>query len=233
MIEKEKIILELIKEYRYTLDILNTYKIDYSSSKHIPIGTICDRNGIVFEKIQQDFINRHKSLEYDQWSLDALVEHIIHHHHLHLTQQIIRLLRLFNKKNVGFDSDTLIETENICYDLANQLATHIEKKELILYPFIKEMVSVQKTGMLLTFPKFATVTNPIFNIEKEYTAIKSSLEKIDLLLQSLSNTPAFAKPALYLLTKSREIEAVIQHYAFVEQNILHPKTIDLEKKLTW
>ena len=52
--------------------------------------------------------------------------------------------------------------------VAGELAGHLKKEEMILFPFIKKMVKAKREGTSLNIPHFDTVENPINMMEMEH-----------------------------------------------------------------
>jgi regulator of cell morphogenesis and NO signaling len=103
------------------------------------------------------------------------------------------------------------------------------KEEIVLFPYIKELVSAKKNEQVLHASHFGTVQNPINMMEMEHEIVGKNLEEI----RTLSNNytlPADSCASYSLLYKMLdEFENDLHLHIHLENNILFPKAVELEQ----
>ena len=107
----------------------------------------------------------------------------------------------------------------------------MKKEELILFPFIKRMVEAERKGEKLETPRFGTVENPVDSMKHEHTVEGERFEKMAKLTNSYQ-FPADACGTYQVTYKMLEdFENNLHKHIHLENNILFPKAIALEKTL--
>jgi len=103
------------------------------------------------------------------------------------------------------------------------------KEEIVLFPYIKELVSAKKNEQVLHASHFGTVQNPINMMEMEHELVGKNLEEI----RRLSNNytlPSDSCASYSLLYKMLdEFENDLHLHIHLENNILFPKAVELEQ----
>ena len=109
---------------------------------------------------------------------------------------------------------------------------HMKKEELILFPFIRKMAKAKQENTKLDTPNFGTVQNPIEMMMEEHTTEGDRFRKIETL--SNNYTPPEDACNTYRVTFAllNEFEQDLHMHIHLENNILFPRAIELEKQLS-
>jgi regulator of cell morphogenesis and NO signaling len=110
------------------------------------------------------------------------------------------------------------------------LASHMKKEELILFPYIKKLVRTKKEGGYYTPPPFTTVNNPIQMMEAEHETAGDVFKEIARLSNNYSPPQEACNTFRALYAKLDEFEQDLHQHIHLENNILHPKAIQLEQE---
>lgn len=166
--------------------------------------------------------------------LAALVEHIVSKHHGYLKQEIPRLQQLLKKVVAvhGKNHTELVRIQQTFLGLAAELESHMMKEERILFPYVVELEAAAKRGSTPRAPMFGTVSNPVHTMELEHDSAAAALKTIRD-TSSEYNPPAdacFSYKTLYSALK--EFESDMHQHVHLENNILFPSAINLEKKIS-
>ena len=160
--------------------------------------------------------------------LGDLVDHIVNKHHAYVKSEVPRLQALIAKV-VGVHGKNHPELEQVQVafaELGNELSAHLMKEEQILFPYVKQMAAGNGCGPSC----FGTVQNPIRVMMMEHDGAG---EKLREMRQATSNyalpqDACFSYATLYgALT---EFEADLHQHIHLENNILFPRTIELERR---
>jgi regulator of cell morphogenesis and NO signaling len=124
----------------------------------------------------------------------------------------------------------LAEVAQLFNETSGELTVHMKKEEFVLFPFVRKMVKKKAAGELLSASPFGTVQDPIAMMHHEHAAEGERFEKI----ASLTNnyTPPADACSTYKVSFAmlKEFEEDLHTHIHLENNILFPKTIEMEKQ---
>ncbi len=174
-----------------------------------------------------------KDTNYQAWSLDFLADYIYNNHHLYIEEKIPIIKQYLDKvcSVHGNIHPELFDIQSLFYEGADDLTQHLKKEELILFPFIKKMVTAEKENFPLTPAHFGTVENPIAMMHEEHNNEGERYRKISKL--SNNYTPPHDACTTYkvLFSMLDDFEKDLHLHIHLENNILFKKALELEKKL--
>ncbi|HEX8060641.1 MAG TPA: hemerythrin domain-containing protein, partial [Cyclobacteriaceae bacterium] len=165
--------------------------------------------------------------------LDKLSDYIYEHHHRYLeriTPTILGLLEKVSHRH-GTQHPELKELKDLFQKSAGELAVHMKKEELILFPFIKNLVRAKTAHTKAGSKLFNTVKSPIQMMEDEHDHEGLMLKHMAELTNNFS-IPAGACNSFSSLYKLMdEYSRDIHQHIHLENNVLFPGTVALETEL--
>jgi regulator of cell morphogenesis and NO signaling len=205
------------------LSVFTKYNIDYCCGGHRTLDDACRRVGLDPEKIKREIYQGSgeetiQALHPETWSSTFLVDFIIQNHHSFVRRSITELLPLLDKvcDAHGRDCIELLQIRECFIDLAEELASHMEKEEHVLFPAIKRLESRN----IEDHPLALQILGPVGAMEHEH-AIAGDIVKD---LRSLSNNytpPDFACPTFRITyQKLQEFDKDLMIHIHLENNIL-------------
>lgn len=235
MLTKEKTIGELVAEDFRAAQVFRKYKIDFCCKGNRSIQEACENKKFTAEQIYADLeqISAEKSdnTDFNSWPLDLLADYVEKTHHRYVEENSAVLIQYLNKlcKVHGDRHPVLFEISKEFNESAQELAAHMKKEELILFPFIRKMVAAKQTGAALDTPHFGTVESPVAMMKHEHTVEGERFVKI----AELTNGYQYPEDACgtYQVTfrMLEDFENDLHKHIHLENNILFPKAIALEK----
>jgi regulator of cell morphogenesis and NO signaling len=172
--------------------------------------------------------------DYKSWPIDLLADYIEKKHHRYVQEKTLEIKPYLDKicKVHGERHPELLEINEHFNATAGELAMHMKKEELILFPSIRKMVKTKQENSQWEAPQFGTVQNPIQMMMDEHTAEGERFGKIETL--SNNYTPPEDACNTYRVTIAllKEFEQDLHLHIHLENNILFPKAIELEKELS-
>lgn len=236
-ITEEKTIAEIVSQNIKASHVFKKYGIDFCCGGGVTVQKACDKKGIeaqlVLEELRHFDIEVEKEYDYNSWPLDVLIDHIIAVHHLYVEENIPLVLQYAEKvaKVHGHHYTETVEIYNLFRIVAGDLASHMKKEELILFPFIKKMVVAQEEGLKLEVPHFSEVSNPIAMMEDEHETAGNIFKEIARLTNNYTPPAGACNTFRALYDKLAEFEADLHLHIHLENNILHPKALGMEQML--
>lgn len=237
-ITKENTVAEIVTQNIKTADVFKKHGIDFCCGGGITLQKACEKHNVSFQEMAKELADVHTTVShahnYDAWKLDFLVDHIANIHHSYVTENIPLVLQYAAKvaKVHGHHYSEVVKIYSLFTDVANELAAHLKKEEFILFPFIKQLVKANSEGVKLKAPHFVTVNNPIAMMEEEHENAGDIFKEIKQLSNNYTPPNAACNTFKALYAKLEEFEQDLHQHIHLENNILFPKAIVLEKKIT-
>ena len=236
-ITKEDNIGQLVADDYRMASVFQKHKIDFCCNGNRTIQEACIESDLNADNVVLDLDailldESNKNLDYDTWPIDFLAQYIEQKHHKYVETQI-PVLKGYLKKIIAAHGNRHKELHDILElfeSTASELTLHMKKEELMLFPQVRKMVVSHKEGKEIVLPPFGSFENPIGVMMKDHTDEGERFRQI----RALSNDytpPADGcntyKVAFKLL---EEFEKDLHLHIHLENNILFPKAIDLEKR---
>ncbi|UKM65980.1 iron-sulfur cluster repair di-iron protein [Flavobacteriaceae bacterium GSB9] len=225
-------------DYR-TAAIFSNYGIDFCCGGHKTIEDVCNKKDIDAIALLNELdavlnTKTSESIDYKSWPMDLLVDYIEKKHHRYVEEKVPVLRQFLDKlcRVHGERHPELLEINKLFTASAGELASHMKKEELILFPFVKKMVSAIANQSGVEAPHFGTVENPIATMMEEHDNEGERFRKIAELTNNY-NPPADACNT-YRVTFAMldEFEKDLHLHIHLENNILFPKAVKLEQQFT-
>lgn len=232
---KEKTIGKMVAEDYRKAEVFKRHGIDFCCGGAIPLSQACEEKNVdplVIQAELDEIDNRHAQPEedYESWELDMLIDHIVGVHHVYIKKANPTIREFVNRvKLVHGDLKPNVSEISDRFDaLAEELDTHMRKEEMILFPYIKQMVLAKREGTKISAP-FGTVQNPIQMMLMEHDSAGKELEILNKLTEDY--TPPKGACATHTVSygQLKEYANDLMRHIHLENNILFPKAIELEK----
>lgn len=235
--DSEKQIGQFVAEDFRTAAVFNKYGIDFCCKGDRTLDEVCEKRGIKVNTLLNDLqvvlnSTTNQAMDYKSWPLDLLVDYIEKKHHRYVEDKTPVLLQFLHKlcSVHGERHPELLKIYDLFKASSGELAAHMKKEELVLFPFIKKMVKAKSSDDSIQLPQFGTVENPIAMMKHEHDTEGSRFRKIAELSNNY-NPPADACNT-YKVTFAMldEFEKDLHLHIHLENNILFPQAIELEKQ---
>jgi regulator of cell morphogenesis and NO signaling len=237
-INQDGIIGELVAQDYRAASVFKKYGIDFCCQGNRTIDDACVKKSIDPKAVVNDLervMNEQGdgATDYQSWPLDLLADYIEKKHHRYVEAKISEIKPYLDKicKVHGERHPELFEIQDQFNACAGELAAHMKKEEFILFPFVRKLEKAKKEHLKVNAPQFGTVQNPVQMMMNEHTAEGDRFSRIE----ALSNhyTPPQDGCSTYKVTFAllKEFEQDLHLHIHLENNILFPKTIALEKEM--
>ncbi len=125
----------------------------------------------------------------------------------------------------------LFEINTLFTESALDLSANMRKKEQILFPFIKKINEAHAKGLFLEIAHFGTLENQILLIKEEHDTVGQRFKKIAALTKNYTAPADTCNTYKVTFAMLKEFERDLQKHIHLENNILFPKSVSLEKSL--
>lgn len=234
----QKTVAEVVAENIKTAHVFKKHRINFFCGGGVSIENACAKRGIDVAMLETELLAVNNTIEpannYNAWQIDFLANYIIQNHHSYVLEAIPITLQYAEKVASvhGHNEPELIEINELFKQVAAELLNHMKKEENILFPYIERLMLHKKTGTPFVAPPFATAANPIHVMEQEHELAGDIMKKITQLSNQYVAPDHACNTYKALFNKLEEFENDLHQHVHLENNILFPKAIALEKELS-
>jgi regulator of cell morphogenesis and NO signaling len=234
--DKETIGQIAVKDLRKA-EVFKKYGIDFCCGGKKTVREVCREKGIDATKVKQELqqVNTNNKTDnnaYNEWDLDFLAAYIVNTHH-RFVRKYLPELRGYALKIAQVHGDRhpeLLEIQKLVETINTELSDHMVKEETVLFAYVKKIVNAKNTNQSLE-KEGRDLSVLIDELEKEHDHVGRCLDKIRALSNSYS-IPDDACASYKLLFKMiQEFEDDLHIHIHLENNILFPKAVEMEKSL--
>ncbi|RYF99557.1 MAG: hypothetical protein EOO02_16685 [Chitinophagaceae bacterium] len=229
----------VIQDYR-TSAVFRKYGIDYCCGGKLPLQVVCEMRGLDPGAIKKELSNAARNIQvssstnFNNWSVDFLVEYIVNVHHAYLVSSFPDIVETLERFVAGHQSKYpyLADLMKALVELRDHLVLQLEQEEKIIFPYIRQIAHAFDNHEPYAALFVRTLRKPIENLmNQEQGQIAQYISR----LRELTNhyTPA-AKACIshkVSFAKLQELENDLVQHMHLESNILFPKAIAMEKEM--
>lgn len=237
-ISPETSVGELVKSNFKTASVFQENNIDFCCGGDKTISEACTNAGLDADQLIGQLETIAEQIDVDSQyindlSLEELSTYIIKRHHNYVRESIPAIKKNLEKicKVHGEHHPELLEINRLFTDSSGNLTMHMQKEELMLFPFIRRLEISSGNGAPLPQSPFGSVSNPISAMLAEHQQEGDRFDQISILTERY-RVPEDACTTYELTLKQLcAFENDLHRHIHLENNILFPKAIDLEEKL--
>ncbi len=235
----ERNIGELVAEDYRAAQVFKKNKIDFCCNGNRTVNDAAEAKKINKEQLAAELTetlsaSKDSTIDVNDWPLDLLADYISKKHHRYIREKIPVLQQFLDKlaRVHGERHPELVKIRELFYASAEDLQMHLQKEENILFPFIENMVAAKTNQTAYARPHFGTVENPVNIMMHEHNTEGERFRAIAEL--SDDYTPPADACNTYRVTFAmlQEFENDLHRHIHLENNVLFPKSIQLEKLLS-
>lgn len=225
---------EVAENYRKA-EVFKKYNIDFCCGGKKTLSSVCSQKNLNYTEIRNE-LNKVEGLQgiasqnYQSWDAGFLADYIINTHHRYVKSAIPLLLEYTNKvaRVHGNERPELIDIANLFAEAADELIAHMFKEEQVLFPYIQQLSATNADPGSQRFPTFDSVEQPIHRMEQEHETVGELFKTIRTLTDNYTPPDNACNTYRVSFAKLHEFEQDLHQHIHLENNILFPKSIELE-----
>lgn len=237
-IATEKTIREIAVESPATIRVFEQFGIDYCCGGRKPLEQACKELQLSLDQVKEklaEVLSGPQEVDLTALALAPLrrvIQHIVREHHTYCRQELPRLVMLASKviSRHGTTHPELAQIEQRIHVLRDEMFSHMQKEEEMLFPFIAKLEFELEAGREMPGAIFGSVGNPIQRMMLEHDAAGALVEEMRK-LSSDFQPPEGACPSYRgLYSGLQEFESDLHRHVHLENNILFPRALKLEEE---
>lgn len=176
-----------------------------------------------------DFTISINKKKYFECSPDFLCDFIVNIHHKYIRNTFPEIISIY-KTLIGKRKSESFLLKGL-QELMHDFEFHMQKEEKLLFPYIKKMCRVINDRTEYETPPFGSVLNLVKVLEKEHDKADSSIVKIRKIFRRPDSEMKDRSIKKKLNEYMNEFIADFHSHILLENKILFPKAVSIEKKL--
>jgi regulator of cell morphogenesis and NO signaling len=237
-ITTKKTVRELALENIAATRVFEKLRIDYCCGGNKSLEEACRASNLsmdeVIDSLEMAEQAAHAAQKNRNWQIEPLADliaHIKNTHHKYTGEEIARLIPLLaNVCSVhGKNHPELQQVRASFQGLVQELTTHMMKEERVLFPYIVRMEGAVIRKEPVLPPPFGSVQNPVSMMVHEHDSAGNALRAMREASCGYT-APGDACISYQTLYKAlADFEADLHQHIHLENNILFPRAIAMEK----
>ena len=237
---KVETISEIVRNDYRTAEVFKKWGINFCCGGNLSLAETCSVKGLNQNAIESDLhkvtrnISIPNAINYDHWPIEFLIDYILNVHHAYLNTTIPQLqssLQSFvpgHKKKYPY----MVKVLEAFEDLATELKEHMQKEEEIVFPYIKQVNSTLKNKEVYG-PLFVRLLKKSMNeiTVHDHNRIEALVQQLRTETQYYSFADDACTRHQVIYQRLKELDDDLVQHKHLENNILFPKGLQLEKEL--
>lgn len=237
---KRPTVSEMVRADYRVADVFKKWGINYCCGGNLPMADVCELKGLDQEKLEAELLQATKAISipgairFDNWPVPFLVDYISYVHHAYIKAalpQLTQTITLFvsgHQKKYPYLGDV----QQTFLDLGGELMEHVRQEEESIFPYIKQVSNTYERKEDYSSLFVRTLRKSLVDsVQSEQGRITALL----LLLRQQTNNYTFSPEACtnhqVIYHKLKEFDADLVQHKHLENNILFPKVLQMEKEL--
>lgn len=228
---------EIVNQNHRAAAVFEKFSLDFCCNGNRKILEACKEANIdpihVINELKTSETKNSDGRNFKEWPLHETINYIQTHHHAYIEQQSPQIKKYLNKicGIYGDRHPELWDVRAIFSEVAGELAVHMKKEELMLFPFMKKLERARDTHTSGQSPLFETVASPIEMMKADHAAEGEKLSRIAYLTGNYTAPDDACNTFIATYELLKEFEKDLHIHIHLENNIVFPKAIVLEKLL--
>jgi len=168
---------------------------------------------------------------FDLWDADFLADYIYNQHHKYFYKNadLISELTAKVRDHHGKNHPELIKLAELVETLFADLEQHFNKEEKVLFPYIKDLTRLEKENIPLA-KRINISEGPLTVMHLEHELAGDMLKSICNVTHDYKIPEGACNSFRLLYNMLEDLESDLHQHIHLENNILFPKAIELEKR---
>jgi regulator of cell morphogenesis and NO signaling len=217
--------------------VFQRHRIDFCCGGDRPVGEACRQQGVderaLVEELEAVTSTPGDVPRFNAWDLDFLAAYIVTNHHAYV-RRAVETIGAHTQKVASVHGDRHPETLEIARHfaaVAEEMTQHMLKEERMLFPYVTSLAEAARSSRPAPSAPFGTVANPIRMMEMEHRAAGDALAAIRRLSRDFAPPDDACTTYRVTYKELEEFETDLHRHVHLENNVLFPKALELERAL--
>ncbi len=237
MIAAESTLRSIALEKPATIRVFESLNLDYCCGGNRPLAEACAQKGLDVDEVVASLTEAAHGgapavKDFSQAAPTELAHYIVKTHHGYVRNELPRLLamaeRVARKHGPMHPEATQIERQ--LTQLADELLMHMQKEEIVLFPYIEKLERRRNGSAQAPEACFASVESPIRMMVHEHESAGALMDAMRTATGGFRPWEGACPTTVGLYDGLDAFERDLHRHVHLENNVLFPAAIALEQE---
>ena len=239
-IDEKSLVTDIVANDYRTADVFHKYGIEYCCGGKWPLGSVCLGKGLDMQAIRKELDDAVRTVQvanttdYEEWSVDFLADYVINIHHHYLKNELPEIKDLLHQFVEEHEKKypQLPDLEKYFLQLYKETFPHLQHEEEIIFPYIRQIAHAYHSRESYASLLIRTLRKPVQEImAKEHERVSEIICKMRELTNNYMPPRVACISHKVVYYKLKEMDNDLVQHMHLENDILFPKAIAMEKEL--
>lgn len=239
-IDKNSFVRDIVSHDYRTADVFRKYDIDFCCGGKWALEIACVSKGVETDIVLKELRKitsqtpLNAVMDFDDWDLDFLSDYIYNIHHRYLKRALPEIQAYIKTFLDGHRKKypELEELEVIFERFMAEIPPHMTQEEEILFPYIHQIFYAWKNRESYARLLVRTLRKPVEEVmQKDHQTTGVLLHRMREITNDYTPPPNACLAHKVTFSKLKELDTELMQHIHLENNILFPKAIAMEKEL--
>lgn len=222
-----------------SVPVFEKYSLDFCCNGKRTLEEACISKGLAVNDVAAELEEQMKprmtnQLPFEEMSAEQMISYILIHHHFYVRQSMPQIIfhveKVANKHGERFPY--MVEVLQLFSEIQDEMTSHMQKEEVILFPRIKQLESLFLEGQLNEAAR-NSILSPISVMMAEHDHAGNLLYQIRELTSNYTAPDGACTTFKVSLAELKEFEEDLHKHVHLENNHLFIKAMGMmERSLT-
>lgn len=227
---------DIVAEKFSTARVFKQYDIDFCCHGNMTLEDACVAANVelkeVVKVLHENVSYTDGDIPFASWPLDLLMDYVLKIHHRGIRRNGPELLGLIEKVKKQHEAnhpelDELYELVSVSLE---DLELHLQKEENVLFPYLFELFEASEKKTVLAPMHCVTIANPIRVMHMEHEAEGNRYFHIKDITRNFEIPEDGCNTYRLMMTELEAFVSALFEHIHIENNILFPKSMELENR---
>jgi len=239
-INRKSLVSEIVAQDYRTAEVFRKHGIGYCCGGKWPMEIACQMSGVDADQLKAELeavtrtIHVSNQLEFAEWDIDFLIDYIMNVHHRYLKKSLIpvkQVLSDFSAEHIK-KYPWLAQLEKQFDSLARHLNVSMQREEEVLFPYIRQIAHAHKDKEPYAALLVRTLRKPVEDrMYKDHETIVGIIHSIREITGNYTVPENACTSHKVVAAKLKELDNDLSQHLYLEQSILFPRAVAIEKEV--
>jgi len=230
----EKTIEQLVSDNHALAAAFNFLGIHFENYNEQTLADICIEKGwdqaIITQRIDEIVISNEPNIDLDVLPIDLLIAYLKHNHYIFIKQRLPFITELI-KNFEGNDPEIKNELKLVFPLFVQEFVEHIYEEEDTLFNYINILNEAHRDHTKLNKVQAKMMDNSMSHFQNDHEIHDDPFKGLRELTENFKVTDKFDLKTKVALCELKKLDDEMHYHAKVENGILFPKALELERKV--
>jgi len=239
IINKESSASAIVEHDYRTADVFLKYGVEFCCAGKWPLADVCASKNLDVTMLLHDLENATRTIQlsnntrFGEWSPGFLADYIVNVHHQYLKATLPSIVACLNLFLEGHRKKypQLQELQPMLKKMHDAFMVHMQQEEEIFFPYIKQLAHAWQHSEPYAALLVKTLRKPLYQLSQQEQELMACLIEIRTITWNYLPPSNACLTHRVTFAKLKELDNDLSQHMYLENEILFPKAIQIEKEI--